>query len=399
MEKRYFLREIDKEFLTKEFEQIGVDITGQKIMAKKTPALLIKVHCLPFAAANILKQEFLSRGGDAAINKNCVSGQIQNSDAVIIATPKIIAETAVKLKTQQFGLKNLAEDLFKLISDKNNTAKEIKAGAYTLKTEHSPFIMGILNMTPDSCSLDGLRPDNHKELEKRIGQMIAEGADIIDIGGESTRPGAKDITADIEIERIKMALEIAVQTNIPVSVDTRHYECARYAIERGVSIINDVSGLKFQPKIIEILKDSNAAVVINHTRGNPQNMNSFAKYNSFMDELYFELNELFEDALYNGIKEEKIILDPGFGFAKNSEHNIELLKRLGELKIFGRPILAGMSRKRFLTEIVNSDTIGKRDAATLVANIIAVQKGADILRVHNVALAKEAISTLNSLNE
>jgi len=388
---KYFFKQVNKGYFGAELERIGVEQVGQSIMAKRAETLLIKAYGLSATAANILKQEFLSAGGDVAVHRDCISGEIKTSDVLIMATEKTIRIVAEKLKMQPFGLKDLADDL--LLFLKNSGRLDfltLKRGV--LDFNSAPLIMGIINLTPDSCSADGINPKDEKEVVEKIEGFIEDGADIIDIGGESTKPNSLEVSAREEIERISSALKVAKKYDIPISVDTRHAQTADFALKMGADIINDVSGLKFDPKMASVISAHKACVVLNHMRGKPENMAEHAVYESFMDELTLEMREMLGFALENGIGREKIILDPGFGFAKNKEQNIELLKRFNELKIFGLPLMAGVSRKRFLS--LEDDDLLAKDTATLAANVVATQNGANILRVHNVKMTRRALETL-----
>ena len=399
MFRRYFLRKIDEDFLADEFKKINVTEVGSGIMMQKSPTMLIKVYGLSAAAANILKQEFLSRGGDVAVERDCVSGKTEKTDAIIMATPKIIADVVPHLMLQEFGFTDLAEDLLEIIKKENTKPTSIIAGKYKLDFSDSPLIMGILNVTPDSFSGDGVFYNDEKALTEKIEKMIADGVDIIDIGGESTRPGSADISVDEEKERVLPALKSAARYDIPVSIDTRNSETAQLAVDFGAAVINDISGLRFDPKMAKTVVDSGAAIVLNHIRGVPQNMTEYADYGSFMDELTMELAGSVNNAIESGISLNKMIIDPGFGFAKRAEHNTELLRRINELEYFALPLLVGISRKRFLTEIIGSDDIEERDLATLTADIMLTLGGADILRVHNIKMTKIALKTIVGLKK
>ena len=388
---RYFFKEVNTGYFGAEFERIGVEEAGQNIMAKKAGILLIKAYGLSATAANILKQEFLSAGGDVAVHRGCISGEIKTSDALIMATEKTIRIVAKKLKMQPFGLKYLASDLLAFLENSGRLSFiTLKRGV--LDFNNSPLIMGIMNLTPDSCSLDGIDPKSERQITEKIESFIGDGVDIIDIGGESTKPNSLEVSAREEIERISNALKVAKRYNIPISVDTRHAKTADFALLMGADIINDVSGLKFDPKMAEVISAHKACVVLNHMRGTPENMEELAVYENFMDELTMEMRGVLEVAVKSGIAREKIILDPGFGFAKNKEQNIELLKRFNELKIFGQPLLAGVSRKRFLS--LEKDDLLAKDVATLSANVLLAQSGANILRVHNVKMTRSVLEAL-----
>jgi len=250
--------------------------------------------------------------------------------------------------------------------------------------------MGVLNVTPDSFSDGGKYYDTQKAIGHAV-EMAREGADIIDVGGESTRPAAYDISEDEEMRRvIKVVKAISKKVDIPISIDTRKAAVAKAAIREGASIINDVSGLKHDPKMAKVAAQAGVAVIVMHMKGTPRDMQQHPRYRDVVREIIESMKESIRIAERAGIKKEKIIVDPGIGFGKTVGHNLEILNRLGELKALGRPICVGTSRKSFIGKVLNLEDPRDRLAGTIATCAIAVMNGANLLRVHDVSEARSA---------
>ena len=252
------------------------------------------------------------------------------------------------------------------------------------------YIMGVLNVTPDSFS-DGGKYYNKRRAVARAIEMAAQGADIIDVGGESTRPGARDISVEEELLRVVPVIEaMSKRCEVSISVDTRKAKVAEAAIKAGACIINDISGLKHDPGMAKVAAKYNAVVIVMHMRGNPRNMQRSPRYKNLIADIKSELRESIRIAKRSGVKEKNVIIDPGIGFGKTVEHNLEILNRLDEFRDLGRPICVGTSRKSFIGKILNSYRASDRLTGTIATCTAAIMKGADILRVHDVKEAVEA---------
>jgi dihydropteroate synthase len=261
--------------------------------------------------------------------------------------------------------------------------KDLKFGSRT-------YIMGILNVTPDSFSGDGIYRDVDKAVEAAE-RMVEDGADIIDIGGESTRPGSKPIAAEEEIRRtIPVIKKLSKKISAPISIDTTKSEVARLALESGASIVNDITGMESGKEMAGIVKEFGAKVVLMHTKGSPQTMQNNPAYEDLLREIKEKLRGLIEKACAFGVKKENIIVDPGIGFGKTLEHNLLILNRLFEFKEFGLPILIGPSRKSFIGKITGAEP-DKRIFGTIASVAIAIKNGADIIRVHDAKEIKQAV--------
>lgn len=257
-----------------------------------------------------------------------------------------------------------------------------------------PLIMGVINVTPDSFS-DGGR---FADVEAAVGHarsLIAEGADILDVGGESSRPGAKPVSLEEERRRVLPVVKALAACGIPVSVDTRKPELMREAIAAGASMINDVAAFT-APGALEAVAGSSAALCLMHMRGEPQTMQDDPRYTDVVREVREFLAQRVEAAERAGIRKERIVVDPGFGFGKTLDHNLELLRNLRELAGLDVPVLVGLSRKTMLGKITGRE-VGERLFASVAAALIAVQNGAHIVRVHDVAATRDALAVWNAV--
>lgn len=246
------------------------------------------------------------------------------------------------------------------------------------------LVMGILNITPDSFSDGGLRMDPDRAVADGL-RMIDDGADMLDIGGESTRPGADPLPADEELRRVLPVVErLAADGRVPVSIDTYKAVVAREALARGATIVNDVSGLLYEPELGGVAAERGAALVLMHTRGRSREMYERAVYSDVLTEVREELQAAIDRALAAGVAREQVIIDPGFGFAKRAEHSFQILTHLPELAALDRPILSGPSRKSFLKAALGNREPREREWGTAAAVTASVLFGAHIVRVHGV---------------
>jgi len=256
--------------------------------------------------------------------------------------------------------------------------------------------MGILNVTPDSFSDGGKYPGPDSAIAAGLA-MAQAGADIIDIGGESTRPNASPIPPEAEAARILPVIRGLAAHGILISADTRHAATMAAALDAGARIINDVSGLRFDPRSAPLLAERGCPVVLMHMRGTPASMNAHAHYDDLIPDILAELTATRDLAITAGIRPENIALDPGFGFAKIGTQNLELLRALPRFAALGSPLVIGVSRKRFLGEITGESNPEKRGAGSIAAGLYAIDQGAHILRVHDVAETAQALAVWNRL--
>lgn len=257
-----------------------------------------------------------------------------------------------------------------------------------------PLIMGVVNVTPDSF-FDGGRYLDATRATEHARRLIVEGADIIDVGGESTRPGSRPVALDEERRRVLPVVESLRGCDVPVSVDTRKPELMVEAVAAGAAMVNDISGLR-APGVLAAVAGTQAAVCFMHMRGEPQTMQDAPRYDDVVAEVRAFLAERIEAAERAGFARERVVVDPGFGFGKGYEHNMALLRALGDIAALGVPVLAGLSRKSMLGRITGRDT-GERIFASVAAALIAVQNGAHIVRVHDVAATRDALAVWNAV--
>ncbi|RDW15336.1 dihydropteroate synthase [Oceanobacillus arenosus] len=265
----------------------------------------------------------------------------------------------------------------------------LKTGNHTLDLTKRTHIMGILNVTPDSFSDGG----SYTTIEKAVAQaelMVQQGADIIDIGGESTRPGHMPVSAEEEVARVVPIIEAVKQkVNVPISVDTFKAETARHAVEAGADIINDVWGAKMEPAIAEVAATYNVPIILMHNRMNEN-------YNSLIDDMKADLQESIDIAIRAGVSKENIILDPGVGFAKSAEDNLIVMNNLERFVAMGYPFLLATSRKRFIGHVLDLPP-QERDNGTGATTCLGIVKGAHIVRVHNVKVNKELAVMMDAM--
>ena len=279
-------------------------------------------------------------------------------------------------------IKNLSKNLKKKVNRDLKIIIKKNKNFSNFHFNNNPNIMGILNLTPDSFS-DGGKFNKKNLANKQIINLIKSGSDIIDIGGESTRPGSNEITQKLEWKRIKTIL-IKFGKKFPLSLDSRKSEIIEKGIKKGVKLINDISGLEYDKRTLTILKKNNIPFVIHHIQGTPKNMQLNPKYKNVILDIYdfFEKKLLYLRKV--GIKHNKIILDPGIGFGKNLKHNMKLLSNISIFHSLGFPVMLGISRKRFIKDISGKNDSKERIGGTMSAAIYAISQGVEILRVHNV---------------
>lgn len=257
--------------------------------------------------------------------------------------------------------------------------------------------MGILNVTPDSFS-DGGQFDSEASACLQAEAFVASGADIIDIGGESTRPFAEAVSESEELQRVIPAIQaIRRKFSIPISIDTTKAEVARQAVAAGADIINDISALRKDPQMISFVQETNIPVIIMHMKGTPGDMQVKPEYDDVVQEIYEFFAERLAWLSRKGVARERITLDPGIGFGKNLTHNLSILKHLAEFKKLGCPVLLGHSRKRFIEDIAGLG-VGERDLPTAVVSALALETGVDIIRVHDVRSTRIALQMAEAIS-
>lgn len=377
--KDFILKEICTADIVQELGHIGFDSTYTNRGALKFEYKNIKIYSLTPPQANILKQTALSVGADCATHREVITAKTEKSDCILGGSISQLKKIASKLENQPFGLKTLGE--------------KIKAFAEFKKTLPETKIVGILNLTPDSFS-DGGEFLDYDKAKEHFQYMVNSGADIIDIGAESTRPYSTPVSAETQICRIIPILNFAKENGItvPVSIDTRSAEVAQKCIEAGAVIINDVSGFDYDEKMVDVIAKYGVKIIIQHSKGDPQTMQDNPVYENLIDEIYLKLKEKIDFAISKGIKQENIIVDPGICFGKTREDNFEILRRIEEFNGLGCEIMLGLSRKSLLG--MQDETNEMKDIFTVALNTLAVENKVDYIRVHNVPLHKKLLEVL-----
>lgn len=364
-------------------------------MSSKMLTRCIHLTGLQCRQANILKQEMLSLGGDAAVARGTVACSINSTDVILIGTDRQLYRLCERLLLQPFGLPALASELKTTLGNIVSPAQKWQTSQRCLLLDR-PLIMGILNVTPDSFSDGNLYIDPQLALDRAL-EMVEEGADIIDIGGESTRPGAPPVNAEEELRRILPVIEaLAGKLIRAISVDTWKSPVARAAIAAGAEIVNDISGLTFDPALANLAAETGVGVVLMHTREKPLTMQADTTYSDLPGEVMQSLSLSVDKALTAGIAYECITIDPGIGFAKNAAANLEILHRLKEFAGLGMPLLVGPSRKSFIGKTLGRET-GERIHGTAAAVALAVANGASILRVHDIRAMRDVADMAHAI--
>ncbi len=383
---RFQVRQIHPSAADVELERVAFDESYRQVAEKKYHHLIIKAHSLSPAGANVLKQTCLTLGTDAGVHKHAINCKIDRGDVLITATASQLEKLVKKLRPQPFGLKPLSEAIQRMLLRQRYL-------------QNQPIqVMAILNVTPDSFS-DGGQFNSTTALLKHVETVLALGADYLDIGGESTRPGSQTVPVEEELQRVIPAI-MEIKRRFPqarISIDTRKSPVARAALEAGAEIINDVSGLVYDPQMAAIAADYQCPVILMHSQGTPDVMQQSPHYDDVVGEVAEFFYRQVAGALAVGIQPQHIILDPGFGFGKTLEHNLELMRRLSELTSIGFPLLVGTSRKSFLT-LGNSDIpVDEREALTAASITMAVESGARILRLHDIQTQMPVVNWLKKM--
>ncbi|NPV59658.1 MAG: dihydropteroate synthase [Actinobacteria bacterium] len=365
-------------------DEIKPSDQGRAIMAPKMVHRVVRVDDIDTKAANILKQNMLSIGGEVSLPREVFDYGGKRVSAVISGNLKHYKQLIAKLKRQPFGLKALAAELEELLRPSFTQGERVlRLGGRDYDLERRTLVMGVVNVTPDSFSDGGLYYDPRAAVEHAL-RLEEEGADILDIGGESTRPGSDFVTLDEELKRVMPVLEgIMGRVEVPVSIDTTKAEVARQALGAGCAMVNDISAMRLDPEMPGLVADKGVPVCLMHMRGMPKDMQVDPHYDDVVGEISSFLRERAEAAVEAGVDPAKILVDPGIGFGKTLGHNLEILRRLKEFRSLGYPILLGTSRKSFIGRILELAE-DQRLEGTAASVALGIAGGADIVRVHDV---------------
>ncbi|MDD5236901.1 MAG: dihydropteroate synthase, partial [Candidatus Omnitrophica bacterium] len=322
-------------------QEITVDNYGINLMLPKAITRLVKFNGLSNIAADILKQEMLSFGADAAIARGSLTGEAKRTDGLVMGNLSQYKKLIDKLKSQPFGLSGFSLDLENTLENYQKEIFILDLGKYRFDLTRRTLVMGVVNLTHDSFSGDGLYGLAPERIARIVEERVKNGADIIDLGAESSRPGARPIPVKEELRRIMPVLKIITKKiKAPVSIDTYKPEVAQIALDNGAVLINDISALK-NKKMAKLISGYKAGVVLMHKKGSPLTMQKGPVYKSLITEIIQYLDDAINTALNAGIKREKIVIDPGIGFGKTLGHNLEILSRFSEFKSLGFPLLVG----------------------------------------------------------
>jgi len=368
---------LNKEQAAREIAGVGADSGGARWMAPKAVHRVLRISGLTPRQANIIKQEMLGKGGDAAVARGVVDCSAEKSDLLVMGTVKQIESMAAKLKLQPFGLKAIAEEVREVLAAlEGRKPFQLDCRGKMLPIGLRTLVMGILNVTPDSFSDGGRFYDPGLAVDHAL-RMQEEGAEIIDLGGESTRPGHRSIEPEEEIARVMPVLSRLVrELRVPVSVDTTKAAVALQALEAGAQMINDQWALRADPEIAGVVARYGAPLILMHNQNGTE-------YSDLMGDMVEYFRESLAKAREAGIARDKILIDPGIGFGKTLDQNLEAMRRLKELDCLGLPVLLGTSRKSMIGKTLDLPA-DQRVEGTAATVALGIAQGVDIVRVHDV---------------
>ncbi len=377
----------------RELARIGVDPEAFELFVDKSIPMILKCEGLSCAQANVLKQTALLCGADVAVARSVYhTATRKKTCALVFANRREINRMVERLAVQPW-MSTVKEQLSAALDA--GDAPMLRLGDTTI-TFTRTYIMGVINITDDSF-YQGSCYTAQDEILQVACEMEAAGADFIDIGTESSRPGAKPTSVKADMKKLHRILpHISRSVKIPISIDTYKSEIASYALDNGATIINDISGLRFDRRMGELVARTNAAVVIMHMLGRPRTMQRRPSYHDVMGEIHDFFRKTIETVLDKGVSKDRIIIDPGLGFGKRLEDNYEIINRLEEFTVFGRPLLVGHSRKSFIGKPFGLDP-GDRLEGTLGLQSLLIKNGANIIRVHDVKEAKKVARLIDRI--
>lgn len=390
-------RVLSSSTIVREFQKIDVHPEGIRLMEPKSRLYCVKISGINIKQANVLKQEALAVGADAAVPYSVLNLQDRPVDVILIANFKQYRKLAEKLKHQFFNLKEAGKNILEVIRRYEMPAFQFSISKGRVRIKDF-MLMGILNITPDSFSDGGKYYNDIGLAVDRAMEMESEGAEIIDIGGESSRPDAKVVDEEEEIKRVIPVIKaVRKKTKCLISCDTSRYNVAKLAIEYGADIINDVYALRRDSKLCKLIAEKKCGLILMHMKGTPQTMQKNPHYGDVIGEICEFFRERIEFASHNGIEKDKIIIDPGIGFGKRIFDNLEIIHRLREFTCFGLPILLGTSRKSFIGRIAGDALPEARLGGTIASCVAGYIQGARIFRVHDVKEIVQALKVISGI--
>lgn len=396
--KLFLLDTLTERELLSEIDRIGADRRSFPYFSSKGETLLASAKGLDVRAANALKQEMLSRGGDIIVHRRTIDCGVPETDALLIGTPGQFTRLLEKLSAMPYwGLAEFRTALSTALRNSRRRSWTLSlANGRKLPLGTNTRVMGIVNVTEDSFYAQSRRLEREDAIRAAM-THFEDGADLVDIGGESTRPGAADLPPEEEMARlVPVIAEIRrLHPEGILSVDTRKALVAQAAADAGADIVNDVSGLRFDPDMAKTVSRLGVPVILMHSRKTPGTMQESPAYDDVVAEIWEELETAVENAVREGIGRESIILDPGLGFAKNADHNLSLIKHMRAFATLGRPLLIGHSRKSTIGRVLSLPSPTDRLEGTLAITALCAWRGVPLVRVHDV---KENVRVVRMIN-
>jgi len=390
------------EELAHTLDRVGSDKRSLPFFENRRDLITLMIPSADVRAANIIKQEMLSVGGDAAVHAHAVDCGVKDSAVLLFGTKQQILGVAEKINTMKWwGFPKICSDIKTALAEPAKRSHSVLPCGSSLDFGGRMLIMGIVNLTDDSFFAASRTGGSADTALKMAAELASGGADIVDLGAESTRPGSSRVSEDEEKKRVAQAVRLIRREmpQIPISIDTTRSSVARAALEEGADIINDISGLTFDTDVAKASAEYSAMLVLMHMRGTPETMNGLCQYSDIL----FEINGFFEKqiavAASLGLDRSRIILDPGLGFAKNYEQNLYVLRHIEAFRSFGLPLLIGASRKSFIGRASHADNPSQRLEGTLAVTSLCAWLGADIVRVHDAAANRKAADTIAAVKE
>lgn len=375
-------------------QKVGVDPASIPIFNRKGSFISLLIYDVPVITANVIKQEMLAAGADAAVHKHAITHRVEKTDVLTMGTLAHHQKLVEKLlKMNYWELSDIARQIQECLFKEKIKQIELPSGKKLFFDR--TLIMGIVNVTPDSF-YEKSRVDKDKVIDF-VSKVVKEGADIIDIGAESTRPGSERVSEEEELERAIPVIErIKKNFDVIISIDTYKANVAEEALKVGADIVNDISALRFDERMVQVVSQYRPAVVLMHMKGEPKTM----QQNPYYEDVIKELFQFFQDRLQLMEKlnlKDKAIIDPGIGFGKRVQDNLEILQRIEEFNTFKVPILIGASRKSFIGNLLNGAPPEERLFGTLAVTAHCAAKKVDILRVHDVLANLHVVKIISRL--
>jgi dihydropteroate synthase len=397
---RYRARVLEAESpgeIAREIERTEAEPSGVGALTRKGRTLLIRLEDVPLRASPLLKQEMLAVGADSAHARGVLDFSVKTTPVILLGSPGQYHQLFTKLRRPPSRLADIADAVESALDHYLSQAPRTIHGIHrSLSLGDRTRVLGVLNLTPDSFS-DGGRYVTPPAALRRAREMVREGADAIDVGAESTRPGATTVSVAREIQRLEPVLgRLHEVLEVPISVDTRKPEVARKALALGADLVNDVSGLR-DPAMRQLLVRTGAPAIVMHMRGTPRTMQRNVAYADLRGEVYAALADATARAIQEGVSPDQLLVDPGLGFGKAPEQNLELLHHLGEFRSLGFPVVVGASRKSFLGRATGGAPPAQRREAGIAAAVIAALRGAHVIRTHDVEATARALALVDAV--